>query len=50
MSNTPQKVKLELERGGFASAKSVLATGKSAATGNEVSLEPYGVFIGELSK
>ena len=50
MSNTPQKIKLELERGGFSSTKSVLATGKSAATGNEVSLEPYGVFIGELSK
>jgi alpha-glucosidase len=50
MSNTPQKVKLELERGGFSSTKSLLATGKSAATGNEVSLEPYGVLIGELSK
>jgi alpha-glucosidase len=50
MSNTPQKVKLDLKHGGFASAKSVLATGKSAATGNEVSLEPYGVFIGEVAK
>jgi len=50
MSNTPQKVKLELERGDFSSTKSVLVTGKSAATGNEVFLEPYGVFIGELSK
>jgi len=50
MSNTPQKVKLDLKRGGFASAKSLLATGKSTVAGNEVSLEPYGVFIGELAK
>jgi alpha-glucosidase len=50
MTNTPQKIKLQLDRGGFASAKSLVATGKSAATGNEVSLDPYGVFIGELTK
>jgi alpha-glucosidase len=50
MTNTPQKVKLQLDRAGFISAKSLVATGKSAATGNEVSLEPYGVFIGELAK
>jgi alpha-glucosidase len=50
MSGTAQKVKLELGRGGFASSKSMLATGKSAATGSEVSLEPYGIFIGELTK
>jgi alpha-glucosidase len=50
MTNTPQRVKLELKRGGFASAKSLAATGNSATTGSEVLLEPYGVFIGELSK
>lgn len=50
MSDTPQNVKLELKGNGFASATNLLATGKSAARGNEISLEPYGVFIGELSK
>ena len=50
MSNMPQKIKLDLAHDGFASAKSVLATGKPAAEGNEIPLEPYGVFIGELSK
>jgi glycosidase len=50
MSDTPQKVRLELKGKGFISAKSLLATGQSAAKGDEVSLEPYGVFIGELTK
>jgi hypothetical protein len=50
MSGTPQKLNLELKRNGFTAAKSLLATGKSAANGSEVSLEPYGVFIGELTK
>jgi alpha-glucosidase len=50
MSGTPQKVNLELKRKGFAAAKSLVATGKSEAKGSEVSLEPYGVFIGELTK
>jgi alpha-glucosidase len=50
MSDAPQKVSLELKGKGFFSAKSLLATGKSAAKGDEVSLEPYGVFIGEVTK
>ena len=50
MSNAPQKVSLELNRNGFATVKKLLATEKSAVTGQEVSLEPFGVFIGELSK
>jgi hypothetical protein len=50
MSGTAQKVNLNLKENGFASATSLLATGKSSAQGNEVSLEPYGVFIGELAK
>ncbi|MGD0568355.1 MAG: alpha-glucosidase [Candidatus Sulfotelmatobacter sp.] len=50
MSDRPRTVKLELKGKGFASAKALLATGKSASKGNEVSLEPYGVFIGELTK
>ncbi len=50
MSNTPQKIKLSLQGKGFASAKSLLTTGESAVRGNVVSLEPYGVFIGELMR
>jgi alpha-glucosidase len=50
MSGTAQKVKLELKNKGYASAKSLLATGESAIQGDEVSLEPFGVFIGELMK
>jgi alpha-glucosidase len=50
MSDTPHKVNLELKGKGFASAKSLLATGESGMQGSEVSLEPYGVFIGELTK
>jgi alpha-glucosidase len=50
MSNALQKVKLELKSKGYTSAQSLLATGGSSAKGNEVSLEPYGVFIGELTR
>ena len=50
MSDTPHKVNLELKGKGFASAKSLLATGESGMQGSEGSLEPYGVFIGELTK
>jgi len=50
MSATPQKVNLELKRHGFAAARKLVATGKSGASGSEVSLEAYGVFIGELTK
>jgi alpha-glucosidase len=50
MSGTAQKISLTLKQNGFASASRLLATGQSAAQGNEVSLEPYGVFIGELAK
>ena len=50
MSKAPQKVKLELKSNGFSSATRLLATGETSAKGNEVSLEPYGVFIGELAK
>jgi hypothetical protein len=46
----PQKVTLELKGKGFASATRLLATGESSASGDQVSLEPYGVFIGELAK
>jgi alpha-glucosidase len=50
MSGTAQKVNLELKTNGFTSASSLLATSSSSAQGNEISLEPYGVFIGELTK
>ena len=50
MSGTPQKLNLDLKRNGFTAAKSLLATRKSGAKASEVSLEPYGVFIGELTK
>jgi alpha-glucosidase len=50
MTSTPQKIKLQLDKGGFASAKKLVATSNSTAAGSEVSLEPFGVFIGELAK
>jgi alpha-glucosidase len=50
MSNTSQTVNLELNGAGFTSARSLLATGKTSVQQNKVSLEPYGVFIGELTK
>jgi alpha-glucosidase len=50
MSGTEQKVSFDLSKHGFASAKSLVASGKSSAAGNVVTLEPYGVFIGELTK
>jgi alpha-glucosidase len=55
MSGVPQKFTLELKRNGFTSAKSLIVTGTSTAErgktqGSEISLQPYGVFIGELTK
>jgi alpha-glucosidase len=50
MSNAPQKVRLDLKPNGFSAASKLLATEKSGAVADEVSLEPFGVFIGELSK
>jgi alpha-glucosidase len=50
MSGKPQKINLALKQNGFSSAKSLLATGQSAAQGEEVSLDPFGVFIGQLTE
>jgi alpha-glucosidase len=50
MSDAPQTVKLGLKQKGIAPVKSLAATGKSAARGDQIVLEPYGVFIGELTK
>jgi alpha-glucosidase len=50
MSGTPQKVTLDLKSNGFVSANSLVATHGSITRSETVSLEPYGVFIGELKK
>jgi alpha-glucosidase len=50
MSGAEQKVSFELSKSGFSSAKSLVATGKTSATEDVVTLEPYGVFIGQLVK
>jgi alpha-glucosidase len=50
MSGAEQKVSFDLSKRGFTSAKSLVATAKSSATGDVVTLEPYGVFIGQLMK
>jgi alpha-glucosidase len=50
MSGAEQKVNFQMSARGFSSTKSLLATGKSAVKGDVVTLEPYGVFIGQLSK
>jgi hypothetical protein len=50
MSGTTQKISFATSTNSFASAKSLVATGKSAAKGDMVTLDPYGVFIGQLTK
>lgn len=50
MSGTTQKISFPTNPHGFTSAKSLLATGNSAAKGDVVTLDAYGVFIGQLSK
>ena len=50
MSGAEQKVNFELSTKGFSSVKALAATGNSAAKGDVVTLEPYGVFIGQLVK
>ena len=50
MSGTTQKISFPTNAHGFTSAKSLLATGNSAAKADIVTLDPYGVFIGQLSK
>jgi alpha-glucosidase len=50
MSGAEQKVSFDLSKNGFTSATPLAVTGKSSASGNVVTLEPYGVFIGQLSK
>ncbi len=52
MSAAPQKATFNLADKGFASAglKSLINTPGSSAQGNEVTLEPFGVFIAEVTK
>jgi hypothetical protein len=50
MSSSPKKASFNLTDKGFAGTalKSLVATPKSSAKGTDVSLGPYGVFIGEV--
>ncbi|HEV3511020.1 MAG TPA: alpha-glucosidase [Candidatus Sulfotelmatobacter sp.] len=48
MSGIVQKPDFQISKNGFSSAKSLVATGNSSAQGDVVTLEPYGVFIGQL--
>ena len=51
-SSSPKKVTFNLAEQGFASSnlKSLITTPKSSAAGASVSLEPFGIFIGEVTK
>jgi alpha-glucosidase len=52
MSGSAQKVKFDLSGQGFPTAnfKSLAATPQSTSAGQQVSLPPFGVFIGEVAK
>jgi alpha-glucosidase len=50
MSGSEQKVNFEFRKNGFASAKSLISTPNSSSNGDVVTLEPYGVFIGQLTR
>lgn len=50
MSDTVQKVDFQFSHTGFSSAKALIATPKTSSSGNTVTIEPFGVFIGQLVK
>jgi hypothetical protein len=50
MWGAEQKVDFEISKHGFSSSKGLAATGKSSVSGDGVTLDPDGVFIGQLSK
>ena len=50
MSSVPQKVHLQLKANGFSSAKALLVSGPFNLVTNHLSLPPFGVFVGELTK
>ena len=49
MTGIARTANVQLSKNGFKSATKLMATGKSSAKGDVVELEPFGVFIGELS-
>jgi alpha-glucosidase len=50
LSASPQNVNYELKKNGFASAKPLVTSGKSSSSGDFVSLDAYGVFIGQVMR
>ena len=50
MSGAEQKVSYEMSQHGFTTSKPLVTTPKSSVKGDVVTLEPYGVFIAQLSK
>jgi glycosidase len=50
MSDKQQKVNFGMSQHGFSQTKALVATAKSSAKGDVVTLEPYGVLIAQLSK
>ncbi len=52
MSASPHSASFDLSSQGFASAnlKTLVATPESTATGSQVNLEPFGVFVAEVEK
>ena len=50
MSGVVQKVNFDLGHHGLSSTKTLLSTPKISSAGGVVTLEPFGVFIGHLSK
>jgi alpha-glucosidase len=50
MSGNPQNVNYQLSKNGFKSAKNLVATRGASSKGDVVTLEPYGVFIGQLER
>jgi len=50
MSSSAQKVNFEFSKNGFKSATPLATSGKSSAKGDTVSLDAFGVFIGQLTK
>jgi alpha-glucosidase len=50
MSARQQKPNFAFSKNGYPSVKALLATGKCSAKGDVVTIEPFGVFIAQLSK
>jgi alpha-glucosidase len=50
MSGSSQKVNYELKKNGFATAKPLVVSEKCSSSGDIVTLDPFGVFIGRLMR